>query len=259
MELVLSRRRRPKLSYDRDQLNLKSCRSTQTFSTRRHKLKLQLVAVSSIVSQRRHTPALTYVEQRYSQTEREALAIRWACERCYMYLIRSEFIIETDHKPLVPLFNNPNRNPPMRTEHWLMYLQQFKYSLEYKAGSHNAADYLSRHAIHWSAVDEKNSQIREEIVNVIINDTTPKAITLPQIQEATKQVKIMSKLIKLFQSGNKNGCKNVKYLHSFILVFHELSYVNGILLCGDRIVIPHALQQRTFDICHKGHMGIVKT
>ena len=30
----------------------------QTFSTRRHKLKLQLVAVSSIVSQGRHTPAL---------------------------------------------------------------------------------------------------------------------------------------------------------------------------------------------------------
>ena len=57
-ELVLSRRRRPKLTYDRDQLYLKSCRSTRTFSTRRHKLKLQLVAVSSIVSQGRHTPAL---------------------------------------------------------------------------------------------------------------------------------------------------------------------------------------------------------
>ena len=37
-----------KLSYDRDQLYLKSCRSAQTFSTRRHKLKFQLVAVSSI-------------------------------------------------------------------------------------------------------------------------------------------------------------------------------------------------------------------
>ena len=41
---------RPKLSYDRDQLYLKSYRSTQTFSTRRHKPKLQLVAVSFIVS-----------------------------------------------------------------------------------------------------------------------------------------------------------------------------------------------------------------
>ena len=49
---------RHKLSYDRDQLYLKSCRSAQTFLTRRHKLKFQLVAVSSIVSQGRHTRAL---------------------------------------------------------------------------------------------------------------------------------------------------------------------------------------------------------
>ena len=42
---------RHKPSYDRDQLYLKSCRSAQTFSTRRHELKFQLVAVSSIVSQ----------------------------------------------------------------------------------------------------------------------------------------------------------------------------------------------------------------
>ena len=60
IKLVLSRRRRHKRSYDRDQLYLKSCRSTQTFSTRRHKLKLQLVAVSSIVSPGRHTPALRF-------------------------------------------------------------------------------------------------------------------------------------------------------------------------------------------------------
>ena len=38
---------RKKLSYERDQLYPISCRSAQTFSTRRHKLKLQLVAVSS--------------------------------------------------------------------------------------------------------------------------------------------------------------------------------------------------------------------
>ena len=58
-ELVLSKRRRPKLSYDHDQLYLKSCRSTQIFLMRRHKLKLQLVAVSSNVAQGRHTPALS--------------------------------------------------------------------------------------------------------------------------------------------------------------------------------------------------------
>ena len=103
-----------------------------------------------------------------------------------MYLFGSEFIIKTDHKPLVPLLNNPNSNLPMRIERLLMYLQQFKYKVQYKAGSQNAADCLSRLAIDLSAVYEKNSGIREEIVNVISKDTTSKAITLAQIHESTK-------------------------------------------------------------------------
>ena len=44
--------------------------------------------------------SLTEVEQRYSQMEREALAIQWAYERCYTFLIGSIFKIIrliTDH------------------------------------------------------------------------------------------------------------------------------------------------------------------
>ena len=90
---------------------------------------------------------LTETEKRYSQLEKEALAIRWACEHCYMYLIGSTFVVETDHKPLIPLFNNLNSYPPLRIEQQLLYLQQFDFKLEYLPGRENAADYLSRHAI----------------------------------------------------------------------------------------------------------------
>ena len=56
--------------------------------------------------------SLTDVEKRYLQIDREALPIRWACKRCYKYLIGSSFVIETDHQPLIPLFNNPHSGPP---------------------------------------------------------------------------------------------------------------------------------------------------
>lgn len=51
--------------------------------------------------------ALTSVEQRYSQTEREALAIVWACEHFHLYPYGSHFTVITDHKPLGLIFNNP--------------------------------------------------------------------------------------------------------------------------------------------------------
>ena len=37
--------------------------------------------------------SLTEVEKRYSRIDCEALAILWACERCYLYLIWSSFTI----------------------------------------------------------------------------------------------------------------------------------------------------------------------
>ena len=44
---------------------------------------------------------LNDVEKRYSQFEREALAIHWASQKFYLYLYGMEFKLRTDHKPLV--------------------------------------------------------------------------------------------------------------------------------------------------------------
>ena len=58
--------------------------------------------------------ALSPVQQRYSQTEREALAIVWAMERFHIYLYGTRFVLHTDHKPLELICNNPNSKPPAR-------------------------------------------------------------------------------------------------------------------------------------------------
>lgn len=43
---------------------------------------------------------ITATESRYSQTEKEALAVVWGCERFHLYLIGKEFLLYTDHKLL---------------------------------------------------------------------------------------------------------------------------------------------------------------
>ena len=94
-----------------------------------------------------HSCQLTDTEQRYSQIERKCLAVRWACEKCYNFLIGSRFTILTDHKPLIPILNNP-LSRPLRIEKWLMYLQQFDYEAVHIPGKTNTADYLSCHTSH---------------------------------------------------------------------------------------------------------------
>ena len=47
--------------------------------------------------------ALTPVECRHAQIEKEALALTWACERFSDYIVGKSILAETDHKPLVPL------------------------------------------------------------------------------------------------------------------------------------------------------------
>ena len=45
--------------------------------------------------------ALSPVEQRYSQTERECLAIVWGIEHFHLYLFGKPFTLLSDHKPLI--------------------------------------------------------------------------------------------------------------------------------------------------------------
>ncbi len=203
--------------------------------------------------------SLTETEKRYSQLEKEALAIRWACERCYVYLIGSNFIVETDHKPLVPLFNNPNSRPPLRIERWLLYLQQFQFTLRYCPGSENAADYLSRHAIPVASDQEKDSKRRNDIVHQIIVNTIPKSITLEEMQEATAIDLELGKLAQYIQEGKARECKQDPLTSQFNGVFSELSFIDGLILRGSRIVVPQQLRRRVLDICHEGHLGVVKS
>lgn len=60
--------------------------------------------------------ALTPVECRYAQIEKEDLALTWACERCSDYIVGKSIIAETDHKPLSP------RVP------WMKFLLQYSGS-----------------------------------------------------------------------------------------------------------------------------------
>ncbi len=60
--------------------------------------------------------SLSDVETRYSQTEKEALAIIWAIKRLHLYLHGKKFTLYTDCKPVQLILANPKSKPPARIE-----------------------------------------------------------------------------------------------------------------------------------------------
>ncbi|CAK1594433.1 unnamed protein product [Parnassius mnemosyne] len=189
---------------------------------------------------------LTDCERKYSQTEKEALALVWAVEHFNTFLFGKEFDLITDHKPLEFLFS-PKSKPCARVERWVLKLQAYRYKIKYKPGNTNIADPLSR------LCKETNVQpIRDDHICQIVQLAKPHAISMRDI---------------ILQSGSDLEITNVKNglyknqwdesVKTFKIFEDELCFYDNILLRGNKIVIPNKLRQQVLVAAHEGHPGIV--
>lgn len=123
--------------------------------------------------------ALTEVERRYSQTEREALGLVWGCERFHMYLYGMEFTLLTDHKPLETIYSTSSRNSA-RIERLVLRHQPYKFRVQYEPGKQNIADSLSR------LVDKgglSGHDDAEEFIRFVAEASGPVAIPIRETEE----------------------------------------------------------------------------
>ena len=83
------------------------------------------------------------MERRYSQTEKEALALVW-CGRFNLYLYGLQtFDLVTDHEALKVIYSRGSK-PSARIERWVLRLQPYNYKVCCVASRDNIADALSR-------------------------------------------------------------------------------------------------------------------
>ena len=82
--------------------------------------------------------ALTPAETRYAQIEKELLAIVFACDRFDAYVYGRHLVnVETDHKPLEPIFIKPLASAPQCLQRMLMRLQKYNLQVKYKTVLHS--------------------------------------------------------------------------------------------------------------------------
>lgn len=91
--------------------------------------------------------SLNKAECNYSTIQKEALAIIFSVIKLQQYLIGIDFVIETDHKPLLSIFGHDKGLPIMaaaRMQRWAFILTGFTFQMKFVKGILNSADVLSR-------------------------------------------------------------------------------------------------------------------
>ena len=86
-------------------------------------------------------------EKKYSQIEKEALAIVFGVKQFHQYLYGRPFTILSDHKSLEGVFKETAGVPVMasaRIQRWELTLSAYDYKIQFKAGDNANADLLSR-------------------------------------------------------------------------------------------------------------------
>nr|XP_012151327.1 PREDICTED: uncharacterized protein LOC105663898 [Megachile rotundata] len=100
---------------------------------------------------------LNDAEINYSTIEKELLAILFVVEHFRPYLYGRQFMLITDHRPLVWLHNV--KNPASKIMRWRIRLNEYDYTVVYKPGRVDAnADALSRNPVNANPSPNPQSQ-----------------------------------------------------------------------------------------------------
>ena len=78
---------------------------------------------------------LTSTQRKYSQIQKEALAIVFALKKFHHFLYGRKFVLVTDHKPRLALFGPTKETPVLaanRLARWALMLNQYEYTVEYR-------------------------------------------------------------------------------------------------------------------------------
>ena len=193
------------------------------------------------------------MEKRYSQTEKEALAVVWACERFHVYLCGIEFELYTDHKPLETIYSSRSR-PCARIERWILRLQPYKFKVKYLPGEQNIANPLSRLLQADGQVDSSSAhEVSDEFVRFVAVTATPQAMTTQEIEEASAEDDEFIELRHCIKNGTWKADQHKQY----IPVHSEPCVIGKLILRGTRIVIPSKLRSQVLMLAHEEHQGIV--
>ena len=155
--------------------------------------------------------ALTETEQRYSNIERELLAIVFALERLNYYTFGRTITVQSDHQPLQSIWKKSIVPASPRLQRLLLRLAHYDINIEFLQGKENViADAVHRVC----PLQSNNSKVKDSNIDVIpVHHVTQSALVskarLEEFRLATQSDPTLCSLTKTVHEGwpqSKKDC-----------------------------------------------------
>lgn len=203
--------------------------------------------------------ALTESQKLWAQIEKELLAIVHGCERFHQYIFGKTVTVETDHKPLVHIFNKSFNDTPLRLQRLRLRLQPYDLVIKYKPGKDLLlADALSRNNIKSSYEFDKLECEIDAHVDMIISNLSFSKDKLNLFKQATQQDTELTTIKNYIENGWPNRDKMPYNLKCYYPIKDELFVIDNLVFKNANVVVPLALRKEMLELIHYNHLGIEK-
>ena len=194
---------------------------------------------------------LTPTEQCYANNERELLACVFGAERFWTYVFGRHFTIESDHKSLEQISMKNLADAPVCLQRMLLQLQDYDFTIKYRPGEEMViADTLSRYS------PEDTPEI---LLDISVNHVYIDAEKKQDYQLAIKDDPLLSALADTIITGWPDDIKDVpKALRPYHGQRDSLTVEDGLILCGEAIIVPPGERKKVLEQIHQGHLGTSK-
>ena len=129
--------------------------------------------------------ALKPAEKNYAVSDRELLAVVWACQHFRVYLESAEFDLATDNASITFLMKQ--KHVLQRLIRWQIILNEFQFKIKHIKGRLNVLpDLLSRREYEYTST--KADEKLDEVVNTITSDLSTGKITEHNSQHAVNVI-----------------------------------------------------------------------
>ncbi len=190
--------------------------------------------------------ALQKSQRNWSATTKEAFALVLAVRHWHVYLMGTQFLLNSDHNPLT--FLRGQKDPRGKLGRWMTELEEFDYSIKYIPGKINLkADALSRN--NAAELAQPESTFEDKVYATFAENDR----FLEQLRSEQSEDPLIFKAMQSITKGEPIDQGRLRKVQN------QLQIINGILTKSSHPIVPPSLRKMVVSTYHNvAHFGAAK-